>query len=298
VDEGKMNRVFITGATGFTGIHACEYYNKMGFEVYAAVRSQTHPIKEVRSVHCDLMDAEAMKALLKTIQPHLILHFAAQNHSGRSWTEPLSTLNTNVIGTLNLLEAVKGAAPYARTLITGSVIEYDPCHSNEPNHPYGLSKYIQVLLSTSWSSFYDLDIRVAKTSNLIGPGHSNGICSLLAQKCIQYRKGGGEGFHFHNILDHRDFLDVRDAVKAYDCILQKGGKNETYVVASGKSQRFLDMAKDLKKLTQSDIPITTEYFYHSPSVHYVNDKLTNLLWEQTFSMNQSLEDVVKYYENQ
>jgi GDP-4-dehydro-6-deoxy-D-mannose reductase len=293
-----MNKIFITGATGFTGFHACKYYIKKGYEVYAAVRGHHHPLKEVLSEFCDVLDTESLKKSLERVQPHFILHLAAKNHSGRSWEDPISTINTNVIGTMNLLESVKSASPKARILITGSVIEYDPCDSPHPNHPYGLSKYLQTLLSTSWSSFYNLDIRIAKSSNLIGPGNSSGICSILAQRCIQYRNGNGEGFNFHNILDHRDFLDVRDAVRAYDCILHKGSENDTYVVASGKNHRFIDLAKELKRLTQSDIPLMTEQFQPTPSVHYVNEKLEKLLWKQSISMNQSLKDIVNYYENQ
>ncbi|UXH45324.1 GDP-mannose 4,6-dehydratase [Rossellomorea vietnamensis] len=291
-----MNKVFLTGATGFTGHHACKYYINKGYEVYGAVRSHHRLINGVQSEFCDLMSTESLKEALEKVHPRFILHLAAQNHSGLSWEEPLSTINTNVIGTLNLLEAVKSVVPRAAILITGSVIEYDPCDSLHPNHPYGLSKYIQTLLSRSWSTFYDLDIRIAKTSNLIGPGHSNGICSLVAQKCLQYRKGETEGFQFHNILDRRDFLDVRDAVRAYDSILQKGRKNETYIVASGETHTLLEVAKELKRLSQSDLPLTTQQFQHMPQVQYVIDKLKNLDWNQTIPLKQSLKDIVEYYE--
>ncbi|MGG3913048.1 NAD-dependent epimerase/dehydratase family protein [Rossellomorea vietnamensis] len=289
-----MNKVFLTGATGFTGHHACKYYINKGYEVYGAVRGDRRPINGVQLEFCDLMNTESLKEALEKVQPRFILHLAAQNHSGQSWNDPIMTINTNVIGTMNLLEAAKNAVPHAQILITGSVIEFNPCHSTEPNHPYGLSKYVQTLLSRSWSSFYNLDIRIAKTSNLIGPGHSNGICTLVAQKCLQYRKGDTEGFQFQNILDRRDFLDVRDAVKAYDCILQKGRENETYIVASGETHTLLEVAKELKKLSGSDLPLTTQQFLHTPPVHYVKDKLENLDWNQTIPLKQSLKDIVEY----
>ncbi|KPL58835.1 NAD-dependent epimerase/dehydratase family protein [Rossellomorea vietnamensis] len=291
-----MKKVFISGATGFTGIHACEYYLKRGYEVFAAVRNELHPVKEVRSVLCDLLDAEWMKALFDRIKPDLILHLAAQNHTGQSWADPISTMTTNVLGTLNLLEGARSSAPHAKILIVGSVIEFDPCHANEPHHPYGLSKYIQSLLSTSWSSLYELNVLVVKTSNLIGPGYSNGICSLLAKRCIEYSKGGLEGFHFQNILDHRDFLDVRDAVKAYDCILQKGNSKETYVVASGQNHRFLHVAKELKRLADSDLPLTTDRFQRSPDIVFNIDSIEKLGWRKRIPIDQSLKDIIEYYQ--
>ena len=242
-----MNKIFITGATGFTGIHACAYYINKGYGVYAAVRGHHHPLEEVSSEFCDLMDTESMKETLGKFNLALSFISLLRIIAVVSWEDPISTINTNVIGTLNLLETVKSAVPHATVLITGSVIEYNPCHTPHPNHPYGLSKYIQTLISSCWSSFYDMDIRIAKTSNLIGPGHSNGICSLVAQKCLQYSKGDSVGFHFHNILDRRDFLDVRDAVLAYDCILQKGRENETYVVASGENTYIIRSSERIEE---------------------------------------------------
>ncbi|WP_226674106.1 NAD-dependent epimerase/dehydratase family protein [Rossellomorea aquimaris] len=290
-----MKKVLITGASGFTGLHACEYYRKRGYEVYGAVRSHHPPLKGVQSVICNLLDLEAMKVIIKEIEPQMILHLAAQNHSGQSWIDPVTTINTNVIGTMNLLESVKNSSPDASLLIIGSVIEYNPCHSTEPNHPYGLSKYIQTVLSTCWSSFYDLDIRIAKASNLIGPGRSNGICSLLAHKCLQYQKGVKEGFHFQNVLDHRDFLDVRDAVQAYDIILRNGTKNETYVVASGRNYTLLEVAKKVKELSQSNLPLTTDQWKHIPGVPYKDEKLVKLGWKPTISLSQSLKEILDYH---
>ncbi|MDT9024015.1 MULTISPECIES: NAD-dependent epimerase/dehydratase family protein [Rossellomorea] len=292
-----MSKVFITGASGFTGRHACEYYLNKGYEVYGAVRHHQQPRKQVQQVKCDLLNAEALSDILKSIQPRFILHLAAQNHSGRSWEDPISTMNTNVIGTMNLLEAVKKAVPQSTILIVGSVIEYNPCQSRYPNHPYGLSKYMQILVSSSWSTFYDLDVRIAKPSNLIGPGNSNGICSLLAQKCLHYRKDKSKTFHFHNILDHRDFLDVRDAIVAYDLILHKGKKNHSYTIARGETFTFLKIAKMLKELSHSDLPLFTEHFHHTPEIHFENSSLRQLFWKPTLSLQESLNDILEYFED-
>ncbi|WP_171050822.1 NAD-dependent epimerase/dehydratase family protein [Bacillus sp. BHET2] len=290
-----MKKILITGASGFTGRHACEYYTKKGYDVYGLVHSQSLSSKQIQSIHCDLFDIEGLIEVLKVVKPRFILHLAAQNHSGRSWEDPVSTINTNVIGTMNLLEAVKKSVPDATLLIVGSVIEYNPCHSSLPNHPYGLSKYIQTLLTLCWSTFYDLDIRIAKSSNLIGPGHSTGICSLLAQKCLQYRDDKSISFHFHNVLDNRDFVDVRDAVEAYDIILQRGEKNESYIVSSGKNYRFLKVAKELKSISQSDLPLTTDHFYPTADIRHEHTKLCELDWKPKHSLQNSLKDIIDYY---
>ncbi|WP_173105638.1 NAD-dependent epimerase/dehydratase family protein [Bacillus sp. KH172YL63] len=290
-----MSRIFITGAAGFSGMHACSYYLEKGFEVYAGVRSLPHPNNQVHNIQCDLMNRDTLEEVLKTIKPRYILHLAAQNHSGRSWADPVTTINTNVIGTMNLMEAVKRTVPEAILLVVGSVIEYDPCSSSHPNHPYGLSKYIQTLLAASWATFYHLDIRIAKPSNLIGPGESDGICSLLVQKFLAYMEGEPVDFHFENMMDNRDFIDVRDAVKAYDCILQKGERNECYIVSTGLSRRFLEVVEELKRITGSTLPISTAHSQLTPEHTYENEKLANLNWQPEITLNQSLKDILAYY---
>ncbi|MEG9296751.1 NAD-dependent epimerase/dehydratase family protein [Mangrovibacillus sp. Mu-81] len=289
-----MKKIFITGATGFTGMHACEYFLQKGFDVYGGVRQKNHPCNKVKSIQYDLTDAKGLERIMESILPDFILHLAAQNHAGMSSIDPAATFQVNLFGTLNLLEAVRKKAPKTITLVTGSVIDFKPCGPEIPEHPYGLSKYMQILLSSSWSSMYGLDIRIARPSNLIGPGPSNGICSLLAQKCLTSGKNEKGRFHFTNILDQRDFIDVRDVLRAYDSILTYGKQGFPYTVASGNNRTFLEAARAIRALAKSDISLTTDRFEQTKSESFDITEIKSLGWEPSIPFEQSLKDIIQY----
>ncbi|MBM7586935.1 GDP-4-dehydro-6-deoxy-D-mannose reductase [Bacillus pakistanensis] len=291
-----MKRILITGATGFTGVNACGYFAEIGYEVYGMVHKKIPKDGKANYVSCDLMNSEEVEEALKNIQPHYVLHLAGQNHSGRSWEEPISTFMANVNGTLNLLEAVRHYSPNADIIVVGSVIDFNPCSLSKPNHPYGLSKYVQTLLSTSWSSLYDLNIKIARPSNLIGPGPSNGICSLLARKiAMNEKKYTSEGFHFHNILDQRDFLDVRDAIRAYHSIFKYGQNVKSYNIASGKDRTILEVVRAFKFLSVADLEITTDFFQRQEPM-YVDIKEIKLLgWEPKYTFQESIKETLNFH---
>jgi GDP-4-dehydro-6-deoxy-D-mannose reductase len=294
MDDRVMKKIFITGASGFTGMHACEYFFQEGFDVYGGVRQKNQEFKGFKSIQYDLNDPISLERIIESIYPDYILHLAAQNHTGFSRINPVATIQTNVLGTLNLLEAVRKKAPKAITLVTGSVIDYKPCGQEWPEHPYGLSKYMQILLSSSWSSLYNLDIRIARPSNLIGPGPSNGICSLLAQKCMTSDKGAERRFHFTNILDQRDFIDVRDVLRAYDSILTHGRKGFPYTIASGRHRTFLEAARAIRALAKSDITLTTDRFEQTKREPFDISEIKSLGWEPSIPFEVSLKDIIQY----
>ncbi|MCP3739193.1 NAD-dependent epimerase/dehydratase family protein [Rossellomorea sp. BNER] len=291
-----MNKILITGAAGFTGVKACAYFLEEGYEVYGMVHKSTFKEDKIKFVSCDLMNSEEVETVIKDIQPHYLLHLAGQNHSGISWEKPLQTFMVNANGTLNLLEAVRLHSPHAKIIVVGSVIDYNPCSLAKPNHPYGLSKYVQTLLSSSWSSLYDLNIMIARPSNLIGPGPSNGICSLLAKKIVMNEKNlTSEGFHFHNLLDQRDFLDVRDAIRAYQSIFKYGRKNKSYNIASGNNRTILEVLKAYKEFSSSDLEVTTDLFQRQEPIRVDTKEIKMLGWKPQHTFHESILETLNFH---
>ncbi|ALC82143.1 MULTISPECIES: NAD-dependent epimerase/dehydratase family protein [Bacillus] len=291
-----MIKILITGAAGFTGVKACAYFLKEGYEVYGMVHKNTPKEEKIKFLSCDLMNHEEVEATLKSIKPHYVLHLAGQNHSGVSWDKPIPTFMANANGTLNLLEGVRLHSPQAKIIVVGSVIDFNPCYLTKPNHPYGLSKYVQTLLSSCWSTMFDLNIMIARPSNLIGPGPSNGICSLLAKKiALNERTSTSIEFHFHNLLDQRDFLDVRDAIKAYHTIFKYGKKNNSYTIASGNSKSLVDVVRVFKDLTPTNLMITTDFFQRVEPIRIDIKAIKLLGWEPQYTFNQSLRDSLNYH---
>jgi GDP-4-dehydro-6-deoxy-D-mannose reductase len=285
-----LKKVLITGSAGFAGIHACRHFLEKGYEVFGMIRNHAHPEIGIREISCDLTDGKEVEKIIGNVKPDMILHLAAQNHSGISWSDPLTTVSTNVMGTLNLLEAVRKKKQEAIILIAGSTLEHDPCRDTIPAHPYGLSKYMQTLAASGWGDLYRLDVRIARSSNMIGPGPSNGICSLFARKCMKEN----ESFHFSNLLDKRDFVDVRDVVIAYEHILVRGTTNHHYVIASGRDRTLLEIARTIKTLTGSGIRITAEQFEKVENGPIDITGIRGLGWRPTIPFEVSLADTIQY----
>lgn len=285
-----MKKILITGAAGFAGMHSCRHFLEKGYEVIGIVRRPAASISGVSQLKVDLTIAEEVERVIQDFQPDMILHLAAQNHTGISWDFPLNTITTNVIGTLNLLEALRRHSRKAVILVAGSILEYNPCSDSVPQHPYGLSKYMQSLTAVCWKDLYGLDVRIAKSSNMIGPGPSNGICSMFAKKCLE----DNESFHFINLLDRRDFIDVRDVVSAYEMILVDGVKDQTYVIASGKYKTLLEAAKTIKTIIGSNVTITADQFSRIQTTRLDITNIQNLGWRQTIPFETSIKDIIQY----
>ena len=138
---------------------------------------------------------------------------------------------------LYLLDALR-SCPSARTVIVGSRLKYtvEPGRKPEPPHPYSLSKALEEMVSLSWMSLFGQQIMLAEPGNLIGAGPSTGICSLLARHVVACeQEGKREAFRLSGRDNTRDFLDVRDAVRAYATLLVHGTTGTVYPVVSGRS---------------------------------------------------------------
>ncbi|MEI2325692.1 NAD-dependent epimerase/dehydratase family protein [Priestia megaterium] len=289
-------KLLITGASGFTGKHACHYFSNEGYEVIAVARNITFN-NDFQTERCDLTNKEDVKKLVKKVKPRYLLHLAGQNHVGQSWTDPISSIETNVMSTLHLMEALRHENPYCKVIVVGSALQFDPNQISTLMHPYSLSKTLQVVIAQSWEVLYNMPITIAKPTNLIGPGFSNGVCSIFAKRIVNMEMNKGEKIIQVNNLDaERDFLDVRDAVKAYELILTKGSSGETYDISSGKSYSLREVIDSLKSLTTIDFKINSSV-NNSKEEKVKNNpvKTLNLGWKPTIPLERSLEDSLNFY---
>lgn len=290
-------KILITGANGFTGRHACTYFAEAGFTVFALVRkSGPPPHPSIQLVHGDLMDHASLQLICATIQPDYILHLAGQNAVGSSWTHPIETLEANLFGTSYLLEAVRTEAPRSKVLVVGSVLKSDPANLQSFIHPYGLSKTLQTLFAQVYASLFQLDVIIANPSNLIGPGNSSGVCTILAEKIAQMEAGLAEPkLSVYNLLASRDFLDVRDAVAAYHVLFEKGTSRQEYTVSSGNSVTMQEVTTLLKQL--SDVPFEVEGEIEQDEISHSlpPDELRGLGWKPAISIKESLADILDFH---
>jgi GDP-4-dehydro-6-deoxy-D-mannose reductase len=288
--------LMITGASGFTGLHACQHFLRKGFDVIGVTRSASIS-DSIRTEHCDLTDKEAARELTEKIKPQYLLHLAGQNHAGQSWHDPAASIETNTMATLYVLEALRTAAPGCKSVIVGSALQFNPNDLSALTHPYSLSKTLQVLVARSWEKLYNMHIVIAKPSNLIGPGFSNGVCSILAGKIADMELGKTERIlEVTNLQAQRDFVDVRDAVSAYETLLQKGKSGKLYEIASGRSRSLGEITNVLKTLTDVAFEVRTEINNHQERpVKTAPETLMELGWKPVIPLKSSLKDLLDFY---
>lgn len=288
--------LLITGASGFTGQHACRHFLEAGFHVTAVTRKNSFANKEIHTEYCNLTHKNDVSNLIKKIKPQYLLHLAGQNHVGQSWTDPISSLEANTMATAYLLEAIRQENPSCKIVVVGSALQFNPANMSTLTHPYSLSKTLQVIIAQSWANLYNMHIVIAKPSNLIGPGPSNGVCSLFAQKIVDMEKNKADkALEVNNLLAQRDFIDVRDAVRGYEILLTKGKSGEIYEIASGKSHSLEEVITYFKTLAKVEFVLISQSNEKEQQIEINPLDITNLGWKPSISFESSLRDVLTFY---
>lgn len=316
-----MKRILITGVTGFVGSHLAEFFLAKGnVELFGIERwrSRTENIDHIKAklnfTECDIRDASSVKKAVQKIKPDQIYHLAAQSFVPASWSAPAETLTTNIVGQLNILEAVREMGINPAILIAGSSEEYGLVHPDElpiketnplrPLSPYAVSKVGQDLLGYQYFMSYKLHVIRTRAFNHTGPRRGEVFfCSTIAKQIVEIEKGLKEPvIEVGNLEAQRDFTDVRDVIRGYFLALEKGKPGEAYNICSGKAYKmrdvldmFLGLTKvkikerqDPKRMRPSDVPILL-------GDHSLFSKTTG--WEPEIPFEKTLKDLLDFWRN-
>ena len=316
-------RAIVTGAYGFVGRYLTRELAEAGYEVLAEDIIDLCPSNRsangfeelpegVVYKKCDLLNASAVEKLVKEWNPDAVFHLAAQSSGALSFEDPVGTVRTNVLGFLNLIEAVRKNKKSARILAVGSCEEYGkrpseemPLSENagiEPANPYAASKAAQTILALQYSRAFDMDIIVTRSFNHTGPGQSiRFVLPSFARQCARVKAGiDAPVIKTGNLDVLRDFLDVRDVVRAYRALVEKGEKGHIYNVCSGEGLNLqnalkmiineagitVDIQTDPDLLRPVDVPVFTGS----------NRKLRNDTgWERKITAKEMISDLLKYW---
>ncbi|MCY9694377.1 NAD-dependent epimerase/dehydratase family protein [Paenibacillus alginolyticus] len=294
-----MKTILITGASGFTGQHACRHFVQKGLQVAAISRSQRSSESSVQSWICDLTKHEQVKELVAQLKPDYVMHLAGRNAVAESWREPIAYMENNMMSTFYLLDALR-CVPECRIVVVGSMLTYVPTDSQKPPHPYSMSKSFQTWGALDWAHLFEQKVMIASPSNLIGPGPSNGICGLLARASVQVEAGiNGAPFKLSSLVEERDYLDVRDAVAAYDLILEHGVPGCVYPVASGINLSLGQIAHMLQQLLVKKLTIEAgQISSYKPPARIDITQTLRLGWNPNRSLEESLRDALTYFRQQ
>ena len=312
-------KVLITGITGFVGSHLAEHLLSKkniavhGIERWRSKEDNIQQIKEkIRLHYCDIRDASSVHEVIRKVRPDRIFHLAAQSFVFSSWMAPAETLTTNIIGELNIFEAVRELGLHPRIQIAGSSEEYGVVMKSElpvketnplrPLSPYGVSKVGQDLLGYQYHQSYGLHIIRTRAFNHTGPRRGEVFAtSNFAKQIAMIEKGLQEPtLHVGNLTPRRDFTDVRDVVKAYWLALEKGKKGEVYNICSGKDYSILEVLTLLLKFSKVKPKIKQDPKRMRPSdvmrLLGSNAKFRRLTgWKPEIPFRKTLEDLLNYW---
>jgi len=255
-------KALIIGAAGFVGRHLITHLKSLGWEVSATRLPQEEIKEDVPNYELDILNQASISSLLDKIRPDYLFHLAAQSSVALSWEKPALTVDINIKGAVNLLEALRVMQNPPRILLVGSGDEYGYVLSEElpirentllrPGNIYACTKVAQDLLGQTYARAYKLEIIMVRAFNHTGPGQLDtfavsNFCKQITEIEVGLRN---PVIKVGNLSSRRDFTDVRDIVKAYALLIQKGKAGEAYNVGSGKAiamQEILDMALSLAK---------------------------------------------------
>ena len=312
-------RVLITGITGFVGSHLADFLlEKGGIEVYGIERwrSRTENIEHIKDrinlMGCDIRDASSVKKLIEKIKPERIFHLAAQSFVPTSWHAPQETLTTNIIGELNIFEAVRELGVNPLTQIAGSSEEYGLVKKDElpvketnplrPLSPYAVSKVGQDLLGYQYYKSYGLNIICTRGFNHSGPRRGEVfVCSDFSKQIALIEKGKQKPvISVGNLEAIRDFTDVRDMVRAYWLATEKGKPGEVYNISSGKGYKIKEVLDILLRLSKERIEIKQDPSRMRPSdvPVLIGDckKFREATgWKPEIPFEKTLEDLLNYW---
>ena len=256
-------KAFITGAAGFVGSFLIDALLRENYEVFAAKL----PNESIRQDKCkildlDILDSGRVNTVIREVRPDVIFHLAAQSSVKLSKEKPALTIDVNINGTANLLEALNSLDYKPRVLLIGSSEEYgsvlesdNPLNEQMRTHPesiYAATKAYQTMLGKVCADTFGLDIVMVRAFNHTGPGQSETfVVSDFCKQAAEIEAGIRETvIYTGNLSVKRDFTDVRDVVKAYISLVNKGEKGEVYNVGSGKA---VEISKILEMIVNSSI---------------------------------------------
>lgn len=301
-----MKRAVITGSQGFVGEYLRRELESNGYECVGIDLREGEGVITV-----DLLNDSHIQAILSQLKPDVLFHLAGQANVAKSWTIPQKTVEANVIASINLMEAVRKVQPLCRMVMVGSSDQYGSLGEagrrvtedlvTNPQTPYAVSKAAQEGMAKVYAQAYGMNICMTRSFNHGGAGQARGfMISDFASGIVEVECGKATCLRVGNLTARRDFTHVKDVVRAYRLIAEKGRSGEVYNVGSGITYSAQEILDELCALAICPIVIEQDQTKMRPSDTPViccdHEKLTaHTGWEPRISMSVMLKEVIDYW---
>lgn len=308
-----MKKGLVIGAAGFVGSYLIDEMCACGIEAYATKLPHETLEKDNAIVYdLDIMDKNAIASLLFEIRPDYIFHLAAQSSVGLAWKNPGLTIDVNIKGSVNVMDALRELFYKPRVLLIGSGEEYGHIcpgetpiteeNSLRPGNIYAATKVCQNMIGSIYSKAYDLELMMVRAFNHIGPGQAPMfVVSDFCKQVAEIEKGLREPLmKVGNLAAKRDFTDVRDVVKAYVKLVQTGVPGETYNVGSGNAKAIQEILDLIVSMSEADIKVEIDPNKLRPvDVPIIEADITKIReltgWQPQISLEQTIQETLDYW---
>ena len=303
--------ILITGAAGFAGSHLIDLLGGAGTDIVAWHRPGGTPPAagpHVTWQAVDLVNADAVASAIAALKPAAVYHCAGAAHVGRSWENTTSTFEINVRGTHHLLEGLRRAGLRSNIVVPSSAMVYEPSKDAlteedplVPRSPYALSKLAQEMVGIR-ARADGLHVTIARAFNHVGPRQNPFFAaSGFARRIADIEAGKWEPeIAVGNLEARRDLTDVRDTVRAYRLILERGADGRAYNVCTGRAIAIGALLDKLLSRARVAIKVRVD-----PARYRPNDvplllgdptRLTaELGWLPEIPLDQTIDDLLSYW---
>jgi GDP-4-dehydro-6-deoxy-D-mannose reductase len=302
--------VLVTGAAGFAGSHLIDLLANDDARVTAWRRPGGSASREVAGVTwqaVDLLDRQAVGAALAELAPDVVYHCAGAPHVGHSWHTTESTFSANVRGTHHVIEGLRDNRLTARVVVASSALVYGssdrPLREDDaihPSSPYAVSKLAQELVAIDGND--GMHVSIARAFNHFGPRQSpDFVASGFARRIAEIEAGHGEAeLAVGNLEARRDLTDVRDTVRAYRAIVERGRPGRVYNVCSGRAILIRDLLEMLLSRARVRIGVRIDANRYRPSdqpivvgdAGRIRDEVG---WTPAVPIERTLDDLIDYW---
>lgn len=307
-------KALIIGAAGFVGNYLMDYIQaERPWSVSVTKLSHENIRKDSVEVYdLNILDFDSVLTLLKQLRPDYIFHLAAQSSVALAWKNPELTIDVNIKGTQHVLEAVRQLDYKPRLLLVGSGEEYGhvepeqiPIRENtllRPGNIYAATKAFQNMIGKIYASAYGMDVLSVRAFNHVGPNQApQFVVADFCKQVAEIEKGKQEPvIRVGNLAARRDFTDVRDVVRAYVLLMEKGAAGETYNVGTGQAVPIEYILNEILKLSTKEIEVKVDPAKFRPvDVPVIEADVRKLCqctgWQREIELGQTLRETLEYW---
>ena len=320
-----MKKAFITGIGGQDGSYLAELLLGKGYSVHGIVRRNSTPehqqsrldgVRNNPNLHVyygDLLDVSGLEKLLREIQPDEVYNIAAQSHVRISYDIPQFTVQTNALGVINILEAVRTNCPNAKfyqassSEMFGSSVDEDGFQRETtrmtPVSPYGCTKVFGYNIVRNYRNAYNLFASNGILFNHESPRRgSNFVTNKVVKAAVEIKLGLTDKLELGNLDAYRDWGHAKDYVRAMHLILQQPEPND-YVVATGVTHSVREMCDYVFTklgLDYKDYVIQNQKFLRPEELKYLkgdSSRIRTLGWEPEYTFETLMDDMIEHWVN-